>query len=480
MKTADLLAKWASETPDAVAVVSNGKSLTFAELNTLVMQLATKISTLGPSQNDLVAVRLSRALDYPVTLALMVLGIPSMSDVKGSNLAPGDYGVTHLVSSERDGAFPAENNIVIDQLWWTAAESSTVEQVSVTIDATKPIRFPLTSGSTGEPKACAFTLEEVEARLIRIGDGVAPLERAWPMIGLAGIISFVVTYRNLFFGSTAYLLDQSHEKTLDLLVTNQIQEIIGSPSQLSWLSDSLGRNAVRLWSLKKLTCTGGALSPGLLETLRQQFSCEIESVFGSTESARVAYSSLNEGEDFQELTLIPDTKAEIVDDNEAAVAQGKVGNLRVKNAYLATSYILKDASEEPVQKDGWFYPGDRASLNEAGRLTIHHRDSDVTTVGGARVNLAVVERTLIETGMVQECKCFVYEIPGTSKQVLAIALQGKHLPSDEKVSEIVWGVLPEQVSLVIHPMSQIPKSSTGKVGSLELAEIEKDLTAKLG
>lgn len=479
MKTADLLAKWASETPDSVAIVSNGRSLTFAELNTLVMRLATKISSLGLSQSDLVAVRLGRSLDYPITLALMVLGIPSMSDVKGSNLAPGDYGVKYLFSGNRDESFDSGANIVVDQTWWSEMEQSPPEALNLEVDTESDLRLCLTSGSSGEPKACSFSLSEINARIERAGDGVYEFERVYSLVGLPGWLGFFLAYRNLVLGSTTYLFDSDSKNFLDLLISNSIQEIVGSPAQLGWLSKYLGPHAAKLWSLKKLTSTGGALSDSLLQRLRKDFKCKVSSGFGATECARIAYSQLENDSSLHKLEVLADTEVQIVDSAGQPLPFGTQGMLRVRNGYLATNYIRRDGSVEPVQTYGWFYPGDQATLDEAGLLEINHRDSDVTTVGGARVNLMIVEQALIDSGLVEDCKCLVFELPGQALEVLAIAFQSVSKPSDEEISKVVWGVLPEKLSLILHPMRNLPRSPSGKIGSIELAEIEKDLTAKL-
>ena len=478
MNTAELLNKWASKTPDALAIVSIGNPLNFAKLRALVSQLASKLTESGITSKDLVAIKLSQGLDYPITLALMVLGVPNMTAVRGLDLVPGDFGVSFLISSEANSSFQPEKNIVVDKAWWQSVESSEITELPNTVDESKPIRYCFTGGSSGELKTCPFSLAEINLRIARGGDDFY-WERVYSLIGLPGWLGFYVTYRSLANGTAAYLFDSESKQFLDLLIGHKIQEIVGSPAQLMGLSRRLGSAAVRLWSLEKLNATGGALSENHYNALREAFKCEIFSHFGATESARVAHSDRTLQHHSAALTVLPDTKVEVVDDQGEALPAGSIGNLRIQSDYLASIYVHKDQTSKNVKPDGWFYPGDKAVIDAEGHLTISHRDSEVTTVGGVRVNLAVVENILVSKGLADECKAFVFEIPAGSQEVLAIAIQSKDLPSDTAISELVWSVLPEKVSVLIHPMSELPRNDSGKIGQSQLALIQQELTTRL-
>jgi acyl-coenzyme A synthetase/AMP-(fatty) acid ligase len=322
-------------------------------------------------------------------------------------------------------------------------------------------------------------MAEIDARLERVRDGVYEFDRIYSLIGLPSWIGFFLAYRSLVSGSTAYLFEREGENFLKMLIANNVQEVIGSPAQLSWLSNSLGAQAAKLWSLKMITSLGGAITIALLHRLRSEFRCEVSSVFGTTESSRVAYSEASHDGGLDKLKVFTDTEVQVVDSDGRPLPVGAQGILRVRSAFLASNYIKKNGSVEPVHTDGWFYPGDQANLDESGFLTINHRDSDVTTVGGARVNLMVVEQALIDSGMVDDCKCLVFELPEQALEVLAIAFESGSEPSNEDISRVVWGVLPEKLSLILHPMLHLPRNPSGKIGYQELELIEQDLKTKL-
>ena len=82
-------------------------------------------------------------------------------------------------------------------------------------------------------------------------------------------------------------------------------------------------------------------------------------------------------------------RIEVVDDDRDPVAAGVEGEVRIaRDNVLAHRGYLNDPAESEQRFVGeWFYPGDRAWLDDAGNLVIAGRSDGVINAGGNKVAL---------------------------------------------------------------------------------------------
>src|SRR5262249_30251067 len=70
---------------------------------------------------------------------------------------------------------------------------------------------------------------------------------------------------------------------------------------------------------------------------------------------------------------------------------GREGLLRIRSEYAVDRYLGEPAGSERVFRDGWFHPGDLATLDAEGLLVITGRDKTVLNIGGDKLSPEVIE-----------------------------------------------------------------------------------------
>ncbi|MEV0948915.1 amino acid adenylation domain-containing protein, partial [Rhodococcus sp. NPDC049939] len=155
-----------TRTPDAVAVVFEGESLTYAQFDARVNQLARYLIGAGVGPESLVAVSMRRSLDLMVGIyAVLRAGggyVPIDPDQPGER---NDYVLDTaapvcVLSTSRDGFTASGHRVIsvdaVDVSGYSPAEVAESELLGpVRADNTAYVIF--TSGSTGRPKGVAVT-----------------------------------------------------------------------------------------------------------------------------------------------------------------------------------------------------------------------------------------------------------------------------------------------------------------------------------
>ncbi|MGH3664206.1 MAG: AMP-binding protein, partial [Micromonosporaceae bacterium] len=162
----ELVRDWASRTPDAVAVVCQGREVSYAELDRLVDHQVARLRGCGARRGDRVCVLLDRDLDWvAVELALLRIGaacVPLDREYPRARheLVLDDTAPVLLVTGRRHGLHdgPVRTLLMDDVPAPDSAETApgprggeSVERVSEVAAADTAYVF-YTSGSTGRPK----------------------------------------------------------------------------------------------------------------------------------------------------------------------------------------------------------------------------------------------------------------------------------------------------------------------------------------
>jgi cyclohexanecarboxylate-CoA ligase len=150
------------------------------------------------------------------------------------------------------------------------------------------------------------------------------------------------------------------------------------------------------------------------------------------------------------------------------------GNFEIETDTLFAGYLNRpDATAAALSPDGWYRPGDLATIDEDGYLRITGRVRDVINRGGEKVPVAEIEQLLYRHPAVAEVAivampdprlgeracAFVVPAPGTT---LGFAEMQAHLDSHH-VAKTYW---PERLELV----SELPRTPSGKIQKFVLRD----------
>ena len=168
----------------------------------------------------------------------------------------------------------------------------------------------------------------------------------------------------------------------------------------------------------------------------------------------------------------PWVELEIVDGDGRALPAGEVGELRVRSECMTHEYYGDPVATSRHFRNGWFYPGDLASLTAGGALCLHGRADDMMTLNSIKIFPAEIERVLEEHPGVKAAAAFARsseahgDIPVAAVELHAAARIG----GDELMAlrrERLGVRAPRKIIVV----DALPRNAAGKILKHELIDL---------
>jgi len=388
------LERHATEQPDAIAIATPRSTLTFAELRDAVLTIARRLRHAGVRPGDLVGVDQPTALEWIVDLALFHLGARTVS-VRGVADA-GPLGLGVLLTEPGKRSAPARRIIDVDNRWVTqpwidgsrAAAHDEPAAEFPTLDAI--FRYLLTSGTTGTPRAAAYSIRAFEYRM---AEGAAHWTDGRPeltMIGLSTTGGFHAAVAALHYGIPYLAIDSIDAETMAFAAAQGIQVLCGSPMQVAHALHALVEADLTLPTLDEVRLAGAAPSARLLGFIASTVDVPVRGVYGSTEGGGVSQVWYEKrGDRFDVGAPLPGVDLQVVDADGRPVPAKTEGAVRYLSPGLVSGYLV--AGEVEPLPGGWFVPGDRGMLTAGGSLVLAGRDSELLNVGGVKVDPVYVD-----------------------------------------------------------------------------------------
>ncbi|MGW8776039.1 amino acid adenylation domain-containing protein, partial [Streptomyces sp. NPDC055794] len=437
----ELLAARAARTPDHEAVVFEGASLTYAELDARAGRLAAALAARGAGPERFVAVAVPRSAELVVALVAVVRS--------GAAYVPVDPGypadrIAHilrdagamLVLTTRD----AEERLPQDGTPRLLLDDPAASPESA---ATAPVAAPApdhpayviyTSGSTGRPKGVVVSHRAIVNRLAWMQDtyGLEPSDRVlqktpsgfdvsvweffWPLIQGATL----VVARPEGHLDPAYLADTVRRAGVTTLhfVPSMLDVFLREPS------------AASLSGLRRVFCSGEALSAELRARFRAVSDVPLHNLYGPTEAAvDVTYWPCAEDTGDGPVPIgrpVWNTRMYVLDAALRPVPVGVPGELYIAGVQLARGYLGRPGlSAERFTADPHGAPGSR--MYRTGDLARRHHDGSLDYLGradhqvklrGFRIELGEIEAALVRQPEVAQAAVVLREDrPGDQRLV---------------------------------------------------------------
>ncbi|MEV7618363.1 amino acid adenylation domain-containing protein [Streptomyces sp. NPDC089799] len=403
----------AAATPDAVAVVHGGQSLTYRELDERANRLARGLIARGVTPESVVAVALPRTVDLVVALLgvlksgagyvpvdpeypsrrlefILSDAAPSLvlTDAAAQGVLPAaDVPAAFLAEVEQDGGDPSD------------------PAVPLTPDHIAYVMY--TSGSTGIPKGVAVTHGNITNALpgLVAALGTGPGAR----VAAGASVNFDVSVFEVF---SALSTGGTVELVRDVLALGErddwTADVISSvPSAFAELLDDLPGRI----SPKALVFAGEGLPASLVARARTAFpGVRVVNGYGQTESFYATAFSLGDGEEWTGGAStpigepLPGVRAYVLGAGLLPVPPGVTGELYVAGASLSRGYRGRAAltaerfTADPFGPAGsrMYRTGDLARWTADGRLEYVGRGDGQVKIRGVRVEPAEVEAVLAE------------------------------------------------------------------------------------
>lgn len=424
--TAGFLEFQAAHRPDAIALLVNGRRVTFARFHRDLQKFTVALAAIGLPRGSLVAIACDQFyIHWQLLLAWESLGVATASF--GMLESPKDLspllGRSQLVMSTHE--LPERVSARYHKLsmdWIEAVFALDAASLSPSdrehetgVGMNEPLRVRRSSGTTGGPKMMVVT-RNMEEHLVgnqMLNLGLTPQSRML----IAGHFAVASMYSRatacLRLGATC--ISENRFGMAQAIVQHRASHVKLFQFQLSQLLEALGARKP-----PGLTVILGAapLSDVLRAKVLRQLASTLVYTYNSNELGFMAVVGAA-----GVATLRPDVNAEVVDERGAPVPEGQSGQARVKSPAMVDGYLDNPEATARNFRDGWFYTGDAAIMVGPRRLRIIGRSDDLLNIGGIKVSPDAIEEDVAgRPGVVDVGVTSITNLDGVDEIGVAVVL----------------------------------------------------------
>ncbi|MDX1889922.1 3-((3aS,4S,7aS)-7a-methyl-1,5-dioxo-octahydro-1H-inden-4-yl)propanoate--CoA ligase FadD3 [Mycolicibacterium sp. 050158] len=498
-----VLDRISDEFSDHPALVTEDRSLTYAELRTEVRRAAAAMITLGVQAGDRVAIWSPNTWHWVVAcLATHYAGavvVPlntrytasEATDILARTQTPLLIGMGRFLGTDRTAeldraALPALRHVVrvpieeSDGTWdefiarGTDLDAADARAAAVTPDDVSDVLF--TSGTTGRSKGvlCAHR-QSLDAPAAWAACGELTSADRYLCINpffhnfgyKAGILACLQTGATLIPQLTF-----DPEQAMQAVQDQRITVLPGPPTIYQTLLDHPKRVDYDLTSLR-FAVTGAAVVPVvLIERMQGELDIDIVlTAYGLTEAS--GFGTMCRADD--DAVTVATTCGRPIADFELRIDGADEGEVLLRGPNVMLGYLDDpEATAAAIDADGWLHTGDVGRLDARGNLSITDRLKDMYICGGFNVYPAEIEQVLARLDGVADSavigvpdarlgevgKAFVVRKPGSElDEATVIAHAREHLANFKTPRSVVF-------------LDVLPRNSGGKVLKPQLRELK--------
>ncbi|HYO16637.1 MAG TPA: non-ribosomal peptide synthase/polyketide synthase [Thermoanaerobaculia bacterium] len=493
----ELIARQVAQTPRAVAVSFEGRTLTFRQLDERAGRLARCLRRLGVGPEVRVGICAERSLE----LVIGLLGILQA----GGAYVPIDpsYPVDRLAYMLESAEVPVllTQRRFVESLPEHGARVVCLDEplprtgrVAET-DAVRPGNLAYviyTSGSTGRPKGAMNSHRGIVNRLLWMQEayGLTPDDRVLQKTPFSFDVSVWEFFWPLLVGARLVVArpggHQDPAYLVDTIVREGITTMHFVPSMLQAFVEEPG--VERCTSLKRVIVSGEALPFDLQQRFFARLGAELHNLYGPTEAAvDVTYWVCERDGERRSVPIgrpVANTRIHLLDSGLRPVPVRVVGELwiggvQVGRGYLgrpeltAERFIPDPFSAEPGAR--LYRTGDLARYGADGAIEYNGRIDHQVKIRGLRIELGEIEAALNELPGVRESVVMALEREGEKR--LAAFVAGEVMEVEE-LRRALGDRLPEyMVPTAFVILDALPLSPNGKADRKALAGMAADVWA---
>ena len=419
-------------TPDKLAIVAQGKAVTYAELWSLILARAEQLRLQGVSAGDVYVVRSSQTIDYLVL-----------------------YFALHYL---RAVVCPLEKDVSDERF---NQIQSDVEGMKLNPDVDSDILY--TTGTTGVSKGVLLSRRALlcngenlvfalhfKSELTFVITGPVNHSGNWSkviptmMVGATLYVLEGMKDVNAFFDAMAY----GRHKTACFLVPASIRMLLLFSKQ-------------RLASLREkidFIETGGApISSADMKMLAEALpDTRLYNTYASSETGMICTYDFNDDRYKNSCCGTPMKHAsfELVD-----------GKVVCRNGGQMSGYVNAPELTSNVLRDGKIYTNDLGLIDEDGMLVIAGRDGDVINVGAMKVSPSEVESVALASPSVSDCICLPkpHPVMGNVVRLLVVPKSPETFDKRQLLQHIASRLENYKVPQSIEIVDSIERTYNGKL-----------------
>jgi long-chain acyl-CoA synthetase len=333
-----------------------------------------------------------------------------------------------------------------------------------------------TSGTTGTPKGAELTHDNL-ARNVEVACGLFGLDEDAVILGALPLFhSFGQTCglnACVRAAATLTLLPRfDPAKALEIIRRDRVTVFEGVPTMYNAMLHDEHAGEADTSSLR-VCASGGAAMPGeVLRAFEERFGCKVLEGYGLSETSPIA--SFNHPDRDRKVgsigTPIAGVDMKVVDDDGRDVPTGEVGEIVIRGHNVMKGYWRNDDATREAIRDGWFFSGDMAKVDDDGYFFIVDRKKDLIIRGGYNVYPREIEEVMYEHPAVAEAAVVGVPHDELGEEVAAfVALKpGQAAQPDELQAFVKEQVAAYKYPRQVYLVDELPKGPTGKILKREI------------
>jgi long-chain acyl-CoA synthetase len=531
----EALTRTAGRFPDNPALLFQGTTITFRQLDDMVSRFASALRALGVKPRDKVALLLPNLVQTVVATygsfragATVVLNNPLYTDRElehqlndsGSKflvsldlLVPrmvnlrSKTGITTIISCHIRDYLPFLLKLLFPYvkkgMHRKTSDTSGVVEFTDLIKSHEPTSTPhkpeweddavllYTGGTTGVSKGVELTHANLSCNVQQCGTWFPDFTPGKEVV--VGCLPFFHSFGmttamniSIFYGWSDILIPKPEPQPI--LEAIQKYKATYMPAVPTLYNGLINFPKLKDYDLTSLTgCfSGGAPMP--VETIKRfekLTGAQICEGYGLTESSPVTHINPY-GAKTKVGTIgvpIPNTDAKLVDVDDYSkeiTNPAEPGELCLKGPQIMRGYINRAEETAATLKDGWLLTGDIATMDEEGFFTIVDRKKDMIISGGFNIYPRDVDEVLFSHPKVMEA-C-VIGVPdshsGERIKAFVVLKEGESATPEEIIEFCKQNLVKYKVPKYVDFVDALPKSAVGKILRKELKRIDQNNDVK--
>lgn len=432
-----MLQEWltyrARQTPARLALVEEGASTTYDDLEGAAAATARKLAALGVEHGDRVATTLPAGGEF--------VGLVHAVSKLGAVLVPIN---TRLTDAERRWQIEdcGARLVVSEPLCGPERDAELLEEV----DPHRPHSILYTSGTSSQPKPVVLTYSNflASAKASQSNLGVVADDRWLCVLPLFHIGGLSILIRSVIAGTAAVVHERfDPDRVVSALESGEVTLASFVATMLRRLQSAGLKSAPRL---RAALLGGGPVPRDLLAWAERAGLCVVQT-YGMTETcSQVATLSPSEAHSATGACGRPLEGARIEISNR--------GEILVSGAMV---------SQKALSGDGWLHTGDRGFFDQRGLLHVEGRLSDVIVTGGENVACQEVEQALSVHPQVADACVVGRSDPHWGEVIVAYLVCSAELTDTQVYRHCREHLASYKVPKALERVDSLPRNSQGKL-----------------
>ncbi len=508
---ADMIRRSAYHYPDKPAVIFQGKTLTYSQLEDECNRVANALTALGVKKYDRVAILAHNTIHHVITwlgcakIGAIYLAINYL--LRGKDIS---YCIDHsesvafivedalfdLVKEVQDdmptvktwiwsnqgaGKPPANDRFIDFDAWYSKYPA---DEPDVILHIEDPCQMTYTSGTEALPKGVIISNQALMAQYVgTIVDGQYDEDD----ISINALPIYHCAQRDVFMnpifwvGGTNVLILPDIGLILKSIAEYKATLFFAPPTVWIGMLRHPEFNKHDLSSLKKCYYGASIMPMEILKEMMERLpGVRIYNYYGQTELA--PYHTILKAKDALAKIgsagmggLNMETHLED-DEGKVVTAPGVPGEICGKGPHALIMYFKEPGKTEEAMKGGWFHSGDIGIMDEDRYITVADRKKDMIKTGGENVATREVEDAVYLDKRVQEVAVIGLPDPKWVEIVTAVIVlkPGETMTAQEMMDHCRKNLAPFKCPKKVVFVDALPKTPTGKILKREMRISMKD------